>query len=52
MKLYYSPGACSMASRIVLEEAGIAYEAVRVFFKDKRTADGKEVGFGSALRDT
>lgn len=42
VKLYYSPGACSMASRIVFEEAGIAYEAVRVNLKEKRTADGKD----------
>lgn len=42
MKLYYSPGACSRASHIVLEESGIAYETVRVNLKDKRTADGRD----------
>jgi len=29
-KLYYGPGACSLASHIALEEAGIAYETERL----------------------
>ncbi len=30
MKLYYSAGSCSMSCHIGLEEAGVAYEAVKV----------------------
>jgi glutathione S-transferase len=40
MKLFYSPGSCSMASHIVLEEIGAKYDAVRVNLKDKTTQDG------------
>lgn len=42
MKLYYSTGSCSMASRIVLEESGIPYQAVRVNLKDRKTEDGQD----------
>ena len=40
MKLYYSPGACSMAPHIVATEAGIKVELVKVDIPNKKTADG------------
>ncbi len=33
LKLYYAPNTCALASHIALEEAGAAYEAVRLSFK-------------------
>ena len=30
IKLYYSPGACSLASHIAIEETGLAYEAQKI----------------------
>ncbi|MEO8318971.1 MAG: glutathione S-transferase N-terminal domain-containing protein [Bradyrhizobium sp.] len=34
LKLYFSPGSCALASHIALEEAGVAYTAERVDFKN------------------
>jgi glutathione S-transferase len=42
MKLYYSRGACSLAPHIVLHEAGIAFELVKVDPKTKTTPDGAD----------
>lgn len=42
MKLYFSPGACSLASHISLREAAIPFELVRVDLSTKRTADGRD----------
>ncbi len=40
MKLYYSPGACSMAPHIVATEAGLRVDLVKVDIPGKKTADG------------
>ena len=40
MKLYYSPGACSMAPHIVATELGTKVELVKVDIPTKKTADG------------
>lgn len=42
MKLYYTPGTCSTAPRILLAEAGIACEQESVSFKNKQTASGAD----------
>jgi glutathione S-transferase len=42
MKLYYSPGACSLASDIVLHEAHIPVELVRVDLRTKKTERGDD----------
>ncbi|MBA3776558.1 MAG: glutathione transferase GstA [Betaproteobacteria bacterium] len=40
MKLYYAPGACSLAPHIVLAEAGIAADFVKVDLKTHQTEAG------------
>jgi len=42
MKLYYSPGSCSLASHIVLAESGLPYATTRVNLKDKTTETGED----------
>ena len=40
MKLYYSPGACSMAPHIVAVEAGYTLDLEKVDIPNKKTSDG------------
>ena len=42
MKLYYSPGACSLSPHIVAREAGIALDLVKVDLQTHKTADGAD----------
>lgn len=42
MKLYYSPGACSLSPHIVLLEAGLEATLVRVDTQSHKTADGAD----------
>jgi glutathione S-transferase len=42
MKLYFAPGACSLADHIALHEAGLAFDRVRVDLRAKRTEDGQD----------
>ena len=56
MKLYYSPGACSLSPHIVAREAGIPLELEKVDLGSKRTATGEDYlevnpkGYVPALR--
>jgi glutathione S-transferase len=42
MKLYYSPGACSLSPHIALKEAGLPFDLVRVDLKAKKLEDGSD----------
>jgi glutathione S-transferase len=42
MKLYYFPGACSLACDIALREAGLDFEMEKVDTKAKKTASGAD----------
>ena len=42
MKLYHSPGACSLSPHIVLREAGLPVELVRVDLKTKQIEGGAD----------
>ena len=42
MKLYYSPGACSLSPHIALHESGLAFEAVAAPTKTHQLPDGTD----------
>ncbi|MBA2960584.1 MULTISPECIES: glutathione transferase GstA [Ramlibacter] len=42
MKLYYSPGVCSLSPHIVLRESGLAFELVLASTKTHQLADGSD----------
>ena len=42
MKLYYSPGACSLSPHLVLREAGLAFEPVLASTKTHKLQDGTD----------
>ncbi len=56
MKLYFTPGACSMAPHIALREAGLAYELQKVELSKHQTDAGEDYykinpkGYVPALR--
>jgi glutathione S-transferase len=46
MKLYFSPGACSLHPHIALREAGVPFELVRVDLRAHKLAGGGEDFYG------
>jgi glutathione S-transferase len=42
VKLYYAPGACSLAPHIALEDSGLPYDLVRVDLRTHKLADGTD----------
>ena len=42
MKLYYAPGACSLAAHIALQESALPFSLVRVDLRTHKTADGRD----------
>ena len=49
MKLYYSPGACSLSDHIVLEWIGAPYEAVRVSREQRQTPEFRKLNPAGAV---
>ena len=42
MKLYFSPGACSLSPHIVLREAGAKFDLEQVDLREKKTKKGDD----------
>jgi glutathione S-transferase len=42
MKLYFTPGACSLAANIALREAGVPFDLVKVDLATKKLEDGSD----------
>jgi glutathione S-transferase len=42
MKLFFSPGACSLSPHIALREAGVPFDLVQVALSTKKTKDGAD----------
>jgi glutathione S-transferase len=42
MQLYFSPGACSLASHIALREAGLSFDLKRADVRSKKLEDGSD----------
>jgi glutathione S-transferase len=42
MKLYYAPGACSLASHLALIEAGLAFTIDKADIRNKKTSTGED----------
>lgn len=42
MKLYYSPGACSLSDHVALHEAGLSFDHEKVDLKTKQTESGRD----------
>jgi glutathione S-transferase len=43
LKLYYSPGACSLSPHIALREAGLAFTLEKTDLRSKQTASGEDI---------
>ena len=52
MKLYYSPGACSLSPHIVLRESGLPFTPVMASTKTHKLADGTDVCRYPQYRET
>src|SRR3977135_3911093 len=42
MKLYYTPGACSLSAHIALLDAGLPYDLVKVYLRAKKLENGDD----------